>query len=95
MFSVTEIYNIVLAKRLELDWEDQVNLEQAYDTYNNLSDKKRKQFDNLSNLALLQCKLDFDRFPDMYPDKKSLQERDEIIDDITAKLEGIYKNFLQ
>lgn len=23
MFSITDIYNIVLAKKLELDWEDQ------------------------------------------------------------------------
>lgn len=95
MFSITDVYNIVLAKELELDWEDQDNLEQAYDTYSNLPDKKQKQFDSLINRALQQCKSDFDKFPDNYPDETSVQERDDIIDDIIAKLEEIFKDFLQ
>lgn len=95
MFSITDMYRIVIAKQCELDWEDQDNLEQAYDTYKNLSIKKQKQFDVLIDQALKLCKSDFDRFPDSYPDDDSIQERDEIISDIIVKLEDIFDEFLQ
>ncbi|MEK4877994.1 MULTISPECIES: hypothetical protein [Paenibacillus] len=95
MFTQTDTYNIVLAKKLELDWEEQDNLQQAYDTYISLSEMKQKQFDNLIDQALKQCKTDFDCFPESYPDAESMEQRDEIISDIIAKLELIFDEYLE
>lgn len=42
MFNVTSVFNIVLAKHLELDWEDQDNLDDEFDTYQKMSLSKQK-----------------------------------------------------
>ncbi|MEK5478131.1 hypothetical protein NYE70_14585 [Paenibacillus sp. FSL R5-0407] len=95
MFTSTEIYNIVLAETLELDWDCQDNLQNAYETFNNLPMSKQKKFNKLVKQAVATCQTDFKSFPENYLDPEDLVSREESIYSIIEKLEPIFVDFLQ
>lgn len=95
MFKTTEIYNIVLAETLKLDWDCQDNLQDAYETFNNLPMSKQKKFNKLVKQAVAACQTDFNTFPESYLDPMDLVMREESIHTIIEKLEPIFEDFLQ
>ncbi|MFX3636671.1 MAG: hypothetical protein ACE3L7_13810 [Candidatus Pristimantibacillus sp.] len=93
MFTVTEIYNIVSAERLDLDWDTQA--EDAFETYSNLSESHQSKFNELVKRAVSKCQADFDSFPESYQTEEDTEIRDEIIGTICEKLETIFEDFLE
>lgn len=95
MFTTTEIYNIVLAEKLELEWDGQHNLQDAYETFTSLPVSKQTEFEKLVKRAVTQCQSDFDAFPEQCLDSEDLLLREEVIHNIIEKLEPIFEDFLQ
>ncbi|WP_375102340.1 hypothetical protein ACDZ28_00625 (plasmid) [Paenibacillus sp. RS8] len=93
MFTITEIYRIVNAERLDLDWDTLV--EEAFETYSKLSQSRQSEFNALVKRAISQCQADFDSFPESYQTKEDVEDLDEIIDVIKEKLETIFADFLE
>lgn len=71
MFTITEIYRIVNAERLDLDWDTLV--EEAFETYSKLSQSRQSKFNALVKRAISQCQADFDSFPESYQTKRMLR----------------------
>ncbi|WP_342546646.1 hypothetical protein NST69_17875 [Paenibacillus sp. FSL P2-0089] len=94
MFNVTSVFNIVLAKHLELDWEDQDNLDDEFDTYQKMSLSKQKKFDSLVKKAAIIYKSDFESFPKHHRTKLDVKIHDEIQLEISDKLERDFQGFL-
>lgn len=72
MFELVDVYNMVLAKHFDQEWEDQESFEDAYHVYSNLSASKQTQFDRLVTKALKQCKDDFKCFPEEHRTKQEM-----------------------
>jgi len=94
MFDLDDLYHIVSADYYELVWQDKNELEGASDTYNRLSAKKQAEFNRLIDKAKDRCSSDFSSFPDSYRTEIDCEIRDQIIGDITKKIESIFQNFL-
>ncbi|GBG05910.1 hypothetical protein PAT3040_00395 [Paenibacillus agaridevorans] len=94
MFNRSEIYNMVLAKHIGIEWDEQDNLEDAYHTYSNLSSSKQAQFDSAISKALKQCKDDFNSFPKQHRTKIDMELTSETQAAIMEKLESIFKGFI-
>lgn len=93
MFTVTEIYSIVSAERLDLDWDTQA--EDAFQTYSNLSESRQSKFNKLVKQAVSQCQGDFDSFPESYQTNEDMEIRDAIVGEISEKLGTIFADFLE
>lgn len=94
MFDLVDIYNMVQAKRFDLEWEDQQSLADAYRTYSGLSASKQIQFESLVTKALKQCEDDFKRFPEEHRTELDMELHAETEAAITKKLEKIFKAFI-
>jgi hypothetical protein len=93
MFTIREIYSIVSAERLELEWDTQD--QDAYDSYSELSESRQEEFNALVKQAVSECQGNFDSFPDSYLTEEDGERRDEIIETICEKLETIFEDFLE
>lgn len=93
MFTSIEIYRLVNAERLELDWDTQA--EEAFEIYSKLSHNRQKKFNSLVKQAISQCQAEFDSLPESYQTKEDVEDLDMIIDDIIEKIEIIFAEFLE
>lgn len=94
MFELVDIYNMVLAKRCDQEWEDQDSLEGAYETYNNLSKSKQSKFDKLVQKALKDCDGDFESFPEEHRTKLDMELHEETQNIIMGQLAKIFDEFI-
>lgn len=94
MIDRVSIYNIVLATHCGLDWEEQDNLQEAYDAFRKLSAAKQSRFDALVTEAVAACEELFQSFPATHRTQLDLDIRTEIEGEIYRKLEPMFRQFL-
>ncbi|MED1724739.1 hypothetical protein [Brevibacillus parabrevis] len=94
MFKVNEVYNIILAEHIGLDWKDQENLEWALETYNGLSKTDQSQFDSLVTKALSDCRAEFQSFPEVHRTKLDMELREETEQAIMEKLQTLFDQYI-
>jgi hypothetical protein len=94
MIDRISVYNIALAVHCELDWQEQKNLQEAYDTYCKLPTLMRIQFDSLVKNAAAACEELFRSFPETNRTQLDMDIRTEIEGEIYSKLEQIFRQFL-
>ncbi|MBD0383890.1 hypothetical protein [Paenibacillus sedimenti] len=95
MFTLTEIYNLVLAKHYEVEWDTQESLEDAYSTYLELSSSQQAQFDSLVDHALGQCKSDIiNCFPENRNSSLEMVIQAQVENDIMEKLVKIFQGYI-
>ncbi|MDH6675622.1 hypothetical protein M2277_006330 [Paenibacillus sp. LBL] len=94
MIDLVSIFNIVLAKHYGLEWEEQVNLQEASEAYRKLSAVKRSQFDVIVTKAVAACEELYRSFPETHRTQLDMDIRAEIEEDIYRKLEPMFWQFL-
>lgn len=94
MIDIVSIYNIVLAVHYELDWEEQENLQEAFNTYCKLTSAKQKRFDALVTKAVAACQDLFRSMPATHRTQLDMDIRTEIEGEIYLKLEPIFRQYL-
>ncbi|WP_339211516.1 hypothetical protein [Paenibacillus sp. FSL L8-0333] len=92
--NIHSIYKIVLAVHLDLDWDTDGRLTEAYEEYSAFSDSEQEEFDRLVNKAVTENEGLFGSFPKMYQTQLDLDIHDEIQEEISAKLELIFEAFI-
>lgn len=90
MFKLNDVYNIVWAEYIGLDWKDQENLEGALETYNGLSSADQSQFASLVTKALSDCRVEFKSFPKIHRTKSDMKLREAIEQAIMEKLQTLF-----
>ncbi|UJF33733.1 hypothetical protein [Paenibacillus hexagrammi] len=94
MFKLNEVYNIVWAEYIGLDWKDQENLEWALETYNGLSQTDQSKFDSLVTKALSDCRVEFKSFPKTHRTKADMELREELEHAIMEKLQTLFHQYI-
>lgn len=95
MFTLTEVYNIVSAQRIGLEWKEEDQLGEEYQTFKSLKESKQKHFDKLIKNALKMCKEDFKNLPKTHRTKEDMEKREETENVIMHKLSTIFVDFVK
>ena len=95
MFTLTETYNLVLAKHYEVEWDTQESLEHAYSTYLELSSSQQAQFDSLVDNALGQRKSDINCFPENRNSSLEMEIQEQVENNIKENLVTIFQGYIK